>query len=353
MNAVLDKPLVFSPKAVRKPAAKPAPKRIKHADIAAIIKPKKIADLVKAKEVKMDVLWGSDPELNVVSLAEGRIVSSIPILKRDKHDPIDLGDGIRTYADSVQMEASFPPSKTPAEMIHRMKTVFSRMQECLGDQYRLGTKTAHVYEPDQLIAYKTGKPKPRDLIDPNEAGCNPSFSAWDAAAEEIVDFTDGMRSGSFHIHVGHEQIAGKASSQIMRRFELMKLMDIFVGVPSILFDKHDPTNALRRERYGRASSHRMPKYGAEYRVLGSSILASKQMTELSLDLVQHAIDQFRKGRGPDIINAIEPEEVKHAINLCDGAMASKILGIVGLPSDLMARVKKDYGKPDLYTSWGL
>lgn len=62
-----------------------------------------------------------------------------------------------------------------------------------------------------------------------------------------------------HIHVGYDNPNGDVS------IDLVRAMDLFLGVPSIILDTDDQ----RRIMYGKAGAYRLKKYGVEYRVLSA------------------------------------------------------------------------------------
>lgn len=279
---------------------------------------------------------GSDPEIMCYSVEEKKIVSSIPVLKRDKNNPIDLGDGIKMYADNVLIEASFPPSKNRASMVKLMRTVFTRMQEKLGDKYRLLPKAAHVYSNKEL--------KAEYGIDPMIGGCDPSFNVYRMEINDIPNFQGGLRSGSFHIHLGHNRLL-----DFDTRVSAVKLLDIFLGCSSVIFDK-DETALNRRDLYGKASEHRMPPHGVEYRCLGPWSLRSPKTTALVLDLADYALESLRSGKELDIINSVDENNVQEAINTCNPVLAKKVLVQAGMSGELMTRVEASY-KPDFYKDW--
>ena len=54
------------------------------------------------------------------------------------------------YPDNVLIEARFPPCNTKEKFLNKFKTVFSRIQEKLGDKYKLVAKAAHNYDKEEL-----------------------------------------------------------------------------------------------------------------------------------------------------------------------------------------------------------
>ena len=97
---------------------------------------------------------GSDPECFLFDNEENRIVSAIPVLKRDKYDPIDFGGGYKMYYDNAQVEFTIPPSYSKSEFINTFKSAFGKMDEYLkgnfGDRYKLVAQASHTFDDEQL-----------------------------------------------------------------------------------------------------------------------------------------------------------------------------------------------------------
>lgn len=280
---------------------------------------------------------GADPELILYHIPTNQVVSSIPVLRQDKHNPIDLGDDIKMYADNVLVEFSFPPAQSHDEFIERIRTVLQRAQDHLGSDYKLIPQASYVYDDDQL--------KPQHGIDPMAIGCTPSYNARHISQNEIKPFTDNIRSGSFHIHLGHKKL-----TDFNTRINAVLLLDIFLGCSSVLFDK-DSTGIARRLRYGLASEHRYTDYGLEYRVLSPWIIRSPELIKLTLDLVDYTMSRIDEAES--ILKSVDFNTVEEAINKCDKKAANKILNTAKLPDALAARVAKSRGWPDMYKEWSI
>lgn len=282
------------------------------------------------------ITLGSDPELHIFDNQEGKVVSSLRILGRDKNDPIDLGDGIKVYSDNALAENSFPPCESISGIMARMGDVFARTQTHLGARYTLLPKAAHYYGYDEL--------KEASLW---LAGCNPNIDVYAKRLNPPARFTDDLRTGSFHIHLGHEGLKTNNDRETM-----VMLLDVFAGCASVIFDK-DETATMRRNLYGRAGEFRPTPYGIEYRVLGNWCLRSNLITELVWDLIHHSIHHFEIGDAPAIIEACGKMKTQLAINTNDKTLARQLLEVAALPKKLMDRVENDYGMPDFRASWKL
>lgn len=319
------------------------------------IKPKGgIKDLVKGGKVRgpqaapFRASRGHDPECFLQRVADGHIVSSIPILMHDKHDPIDLGDGIVLFADNCLAETSFPPYQTKEEMLSRIKTVFTRIQEHIGPDYRLLPQAAHTFAEGELEIV--------GQFNPFEVGCTPSFNAHLASIEMMEPFTDLMRSGSCHLHIGNlDWQAKKHNGKVLTfdsRHETIMLLDIFVGLASVIWDR-DPSSLTRRNRYGKCSSFRPCPYGAEWRVMGNACLRTPALMELMYDCVTHALSHVAANQEKDVLAAIDFDKVTEAVNTCNPELARDLLTKAEMPSDLMARIHGDYGTQTLNEAWAI
>ncbi len=266
---------------------------------------------------------GSDPELMLFDRHQERIVSSIPVLKQDKHNPIDLGDGAKMYADNVLVETSFPPSTSKEGFMKTISKVLNKMQNHLGDRYQLLPKTAHVYDAQELEEKKA-----------KESGCNENYDVYGHKKGPPPPFSSGLRTGSFHIHIGHESLEDPENKD-----KMIQVLDIFLGCASIVFDGDD-TSPLRRSLYGKAGGFRPTSYGVEYRVLGNFALRSPKTTELVVDLVEHSFKTLRDGKAEMLIRDIGHRDVQNAINHNMKGLSKFILDRAGVHKSLIEKISK-------------
>lgn len=278
---------------------------------------------------------GGDWEFPVIDLEQNnKCVSAIPILKRDKYEPILVGDnkdGIKVYHDNVLLEVAFNPFYSKHEMIERYRNVFLGVKKVLGDRYRIISKASHVYNDDELQ-------HPKAL----EAGCSPNFNAYTVAPNPPVQFNGGLRSAGCHFHCGAKHLL-----DFDTRLNAIKLMDIFLGVPSIIFNP-DKTEKQRRMLYGGPSEHRPTSFGLEYRPLSPGVIRSPETAELTYDLVTYSLSQLPKAT--KILESIDTNIVQKAIKDCDKKLARVVMNKVKLPKTLLNRIEGKYGN-DLYKNW--
>lgn len=304
---------------------------------------------------KVEFTFGADPELFLFDREKKKVVSSIPVLKRDKDNPINVKNGVKLYADNALVELAFPPAKSKKQFINTLKCAFVGAKKCLGNRYSLLPIAAHRYEEKDLKAklsyIKDGKKK---TVTAWEIGCNPNFSAYKDGPNKMIPFKNGLRSGSFHLHIGNKNYKNDFDGKLISeesKINAVRLMDIFVGVSSILFDK-DKTAPLRRKLYGKAGEHRPTPYGVEYRVLGNFALRSPDLVSLVFDLTEHALSFIKSDTENTILGNINPKLVMKAINTNDKKLAIKILKSAKLPEKLFERVNANFN-PNFENSWGV
>lgn len=118
-----------------------------------------------------------------------------------------------------------------------------------------------------------------------------------------------LRSAGFHIHVGYDHPTVPAS------LRMVKLLDIFLGIPSVIIDP----DKKRRELYGKAGSFRLTKYGFEYRALSSYMMSKDSILNLVWDLLIYAVNYIESP------NAFDKNQIQHIINESDVEEAKKFL----------------------------
>lgn len=285
----------------------------------------------------MKLTLGSDPELMLVN-GQGKIVSSIPVLKTDKNNPIKLRNGVKLYSDNVLAEIAHPPFRSAEEAVEKFRSIFLDVREFLGNSHALLAKAAHVYPPEELK-----EPAAR------EAGCNPNYDCYARGENPKVIFSGGLRTGSFHIHLGHDKL-----KTLEDRENAVKLLDIYVGCPSIVFDM-DKSSPERRKYYGRAGEFRPTDYGVEWRVMGNYALRSPTLTRLVFDLVEHAAQRIEDGSWKEVLNLPKIQaDTQVAINFNNKALAAQIINKSGISSKLVERIKAQKEVPDsIFQAWGL
>lgn len=266
--------------------------------------------------------FGNDFEFFIYSNKENKIVSAIRVLKQNKKNPIDLGDGVTLYYDNCLGEVAFPPYTNKKEMKERFASVFSKVRNYLGPKYKMVFQAGHSFDDDQVTEKEA-----------QEIGCEPSYDVWEELEIVTNDFQDNFRSSGGHWHIGSKLLTDKP----INRPRIVKLLDIYLGCANVV-NSDDPTEVRRRRLYGAAGNHRIPEYGVEYRTLSSSFLNSEEQTDLSFDLIGHCLKCIQNDTAVGIINSVDANLVRAAINNCNKELAKRVLEQADVPDKLMQRI---------------
>jgi hypothetical protein len=290
---------------------------------------------------------GADPELMLVS-PKGKLTSAIPFINGTKKEPLPVTGGA-VQRDNVMAEFNVNPSSSFEEFVDNMRQVLGEL--------------AKMVAPNRLTVQASGR-YPKKELDHDEArvfGCDPDFNSW-TMRMNIFDNTkarDTFRSAGGHWHVGYKDETRDMLEDPYGKAEVVKLLDVFQGVPSILVDP-DETAPLRRSLYGRAGAHRPKPYGVEYRALGNFWVKSPDLVHLMYQLSDIAVQLCADGESETIIESIDPRRVIKAINTSDQKLARGILDEIKkyLPEETFERISRNTSTAaingmDLYDTWQL
>jgi len=294
--------------------------------------------------------FGADPEFFIFDNEENKIVSAIPVLKRDKNDPIvlDKKGNVKLYYDNAMGEFTVRPADSKEDFIKSIGESLHLINDFLidgfGGKYSIRIQASHNFEPEQL-----------DHEDALKVGCNPEYSADTVSDIVPPDFSGSLRSSGAHFAVGimtkDERIKDFQSS-----IDLVKLFDYFVAIPFTLIDNDSTSTQRRILGYGSKSSHRpKPEYGdlgLEYRVLGNYWLNSPKLVGLVYDLAIYAIERLFKNDYQDIVK-LDYHMGAAAIKENNKELSREIIEQVGLPKNFMIRLNQlqDVKSWDLSKEW--
>lgn len=289
--------------------------------------------------------FGSDPEFMLTS-AEGKYVSAIGIVPGTKDDMLPLGNGHFGFHDNVLAECCPHYGKTKKEVIDNFQDCFQRYANVVAP-FKLKPQASHVYPQDECL-------HPAAL----EFGCTPEMNAYDLGTVNapVCEAGNTFRSGGGHIHLGYLEGSVYPLTDNMGRWWLTRLMDLFVGLPSILID-NDPTSQGRRKLYGGAGNMRPKPYGIEYRTMSNFWLACPRLVALQHDLCGFVINFMQKDNTHKSLWETYADDLRNTINNGDRISASQIWSEVSvfLPEDLQLEVNnvKKLPQQDFYSSWNI
>lgn len=304
----------------------------------------------------MRFTFGTDPEFMISRWDE--LVSAISVLPK-KEDAVSRG-GSKFYFDNVLAEIAVKPARNKDEAVSNIGTALQNLSKLVKPN-RFLVRASAIYESDQLEDKQA-----------RVAGCNPEWNVYTLRCvlppEEVILKTN-FRTAGGHIHVG-----GDGLEDPINAFNVIKMLDLFLGVPSIFLDG-DESGRERRKIYGHAGSHRATEYGFEYRPLGNFWLSSPELVELVYDILSFCLQSVEEklhekfwtvnekllhGDDPSKAYTCIGYDVKSlckTINSCDKKQAEKFMTFISnyLSDDLFLRIEQMSNKPlpDPYDAWRL
>lgn len=245
---------------------------------------------------------GTDPEFFIEK--EGQIISSIGLIGGTKVKPRVLGL-CSVHEDNVCLEINVNPSTSKKEFVDTIKGAFKEITENF-PSYKINNSSYHVFNDNDLLHAES-----------IEAGCSSDYNAFSMSANTPPDLSKTKnRSAGGHIHLGLPETNISSISNIVL------MMDVFLGVPSVIMD----SNTERRNLYGKASCFRWKDYGLEYRTLSNFWLFSDDLIEWAYNGSKKAIEMaqtfdFKMSEdGVKMINQaidiINNSKVDEAISFC-------------------------------------
>lgn len=294
---------------------------------------------------------GIDPEFFVFNNSN-KPINAIRVLKNKKDNPLVM-NGTQFYHDNVLLEFNTPPAKNFVEFyqyvnfsIHQLLTITSG--------YKLSLQ-AHAEFDQEELEFKNAK----------DYGCNPDYDAYTLVQNDmpsaILSKTCDRTAGG-HIHIGGENDDAVCHPFLKPMFVFM--LDLFVGIPSVLID--NSTESFRRRQYfGAAGSHRDKPYGLEYRVLSPFWLRSPSTMKLIYNLVEFVFESMNDGIykkffhfNVDKLKSNNPEKaydcygydhkcVAKTINDCNSTLARKYFNFACnfMPNYLIQHVEEEIKSP--------
>jgi hypothetical protein len=209
----------------------------------------------EAPQVKKLRMIGADPEVFLKDKLSGRIVSSIGKIGGKKGQGIPISSDhphITWLEDNVAVEFNFSPCGG-VDLFHvTVDTVLFEASKKLQLQNL------------EIMPVCVSKFTNTDLADPQAQafGCDPDFDAYDLKDKPRV--VDPNQVGNYRFCGGHIHFGFNNKDKIPG-FALAILADVFIGLPSLGYDKQN----LRRAYYGKAGLYRPKPYGFEYRTMSN------------------------------------------------------------------------------------
>lgn len=301
----------------------------------------------------MNFKFGSDPEFFLIRNEESKSAIGILPSKKNCWDK----NGNKFYYDNVLAEIAIRPGNNLNEVLKSTHEALKELSS-LAFPATFEIKAAG-YMPDSELLDKEAQ----------NAGCEPEYDVYSlklvTPPEDIISKTS-FRTAGGHIHLGVK------NATIYKLFDIIRMMDLFVGVPSIFLDT-DPFAKKRKNIYGKSGSHRVPNHGLEYRALGNFWFSSPahvsliyRLTEFTLNFVDQDFHKKFWSTNESLLNGEDPslvfncfgydlELLRTCLDEYDLDLAEKFMTFISnyLPDNLLKEIGDLALKtlPDPYQTW--
>lgn len=252
------------------------------------------------------VTIGADPELFIINEKTKKVVSSVGKIPGEKGNPYvaeDMPAGFGLETDNILAEFNIPPVSDEASFINNIEYMKGYIDKFVKN-----------LDPDYGILCAASKTVDKSQLQSPQAqlfGCDVDYNAYTEAPNPKPEGSrTNLRSAGFHIHIGYE------NPNIDMSVLLVKYLDMYLGVPSVIYDK----DKRRRSLYGKAGCFRLTSYGVEYRVLSSAMMKDVDTLQFVWKQVQKAL--IAASRGTSLVDS---EYVIKAINESDAELAQRIV----------------------------
>jgi len=254
------------------------------------------------KKLVDSITIGSDPEMFLFSEEKNKFVPVCGLIGGTKEKPLPITDeGHAVQEDNVMVEYCIPPCKTKEEFIKNINFTKNYINDTLLKPLKLTSRcvASAIFEEGDLDSHQA-----------KMFGCSESFNAYTLQINEVKSTNPLLRSSGGHLHLGYKD------PDVETSLKLIKAMDLFLGVPSILLDE----DIERRKLYGKAGEFRYKPYGLEYRVLSTFWTANDQLMDWAYESTLKAVE-FVNNKG--IIT--NESDIIHCINQGNKELAKEII----------------------------
>lgn len=230
----------------------------------------------------LKITVGCDPELFVTK--DGKFRSAWDLIPGTKEKPHKVENGA-VQVDGCALEFNTDPVDNPDDFVRNINSVMGQLKEMVPG-YEFAIVPSCRFNGNHFRALPD---------EAKELGCTPDFNAYTLRENPRPDNTTTMRTASGHIHIGFCEDADPTSDDHMLRCAtLVKQLDCYLGLPSVLFDR----DVKRRKMYGGAGAFRPKSYGVEYRVLSNAWLLSEERMRFVFQQTKAAVDDLVSGIRP-------------------------------------------------------
>lgn len=259
----------------------------------------------------LNITIGADPEIFVTE--DGKFRSAHGLIPGTKEKPHPVKNGA-VQVDGMALEFNIDPTDNAKDFVAYNNTVMEQMKTMIPANMEFAIVPSCRFNGNHFRA------QPEEA---KELGCTPDFNAYSLEENPKPDNKTTMRTAAGHIHIGFCEGADPSDPEHMTRCAtLVKQLDVYLGIPSLLFD----SDTRRRSMYGAAGAFRAKPYGVEYRVLSNAWLLTDARKEWVFNQTVKAVRDLMAGkRGQEILVGNEKgiyslnnhNPVSYAINRSD------------------------------------
>ena len=243
---------------------------------------------------------GADPEFFLHNIAKGRIEPAVGLIGGTKENGLFIPTGESVLEDNVMVEFTTTICKDAKELNDSIQRALTHLKNTLPQYYEFVFKASHVFEPADLSSEQA-----------QEIGCEADYNAYTLRMNKPASAKNLMRTCSGHIHLGYD------NPSIDTSLDLVMIMDVFLGIPSVLLDE----DRDRRKMYGKAGCYRLKRYGVEYRVLSNFWVNKPELVEWVVTNINQGIKYYEENG----IEAFDFKSVSKCINTYDTELAKAFI----------------------------
>lgn len=254
-----------------------------------------------------NITIGADPELFIINEKTGKVVSSVGLIPGEKGNPYvadDMPKGFGLETDNILAEFNMPPVRDKESFINNIEYMKDYIKKFVKEK-----------NPDLGILCKASMTVDKSELKSKQAkefGCDPDYNVYteDVNPKPKNASKTTLRSSGFHIHIGYE------NHNIDESLKLVKYLDAYLGLPSLLLDD----DKKRRSLYGKAGCFRLTPWGVEYRTLSSAMMEDSITLSFVWNQLEKAIAACNSGA-----SLPHPSYVRQAIDESDLDLAKALI----------------------------
>jgi len=199
----------------------------------------------------MKFMIGTDAEIMLKK--RNKFVSAIPVLGK-KGAKLPFG---KLFYDNVLAEFTVKPAKNSKDFIKHIQRNLKAAERYFKKKGIEIYFVSSAHYPKKELGHPMAK----------VFGCSPDYNAYDVCVNKVSSSASktNLRSAGAHVH-----FSNKVFADPYKVIEMIKMMDLILGVPSLIID-NTPEAKERRKLYGKAGAHRQKEEypGGEYRTISN------------------------------------------------------------------------------------